>query len=122
MSFIQVFSITGTTLFLCLVFKLIMKKKLREEFSIIWIICACFLLFFSFWRNSITVLAHFFGIYYPPAILFIFLFIALIFYVLHLSIIISKHRLQIKNLTQELAILSKKIDQLEKTEKIITSN
>ena len=110
MSFIQIVSITATSIFLLLIFRLIIKKRLREEFSVIWILCSLFLNIFAFWRDGIDVLAHFFGIFYPPAILFIMLFIALIVYSLHLSIILSKQKNDIKNLTQEISFINEKLE------------
>ena len=71
------------------------KIELRKKFEEF---CALFLNFFAFWRQGIDVLAKLFGVYYPPAILFMLLFFALIVYSLHLSIVISKHKEQIKNL------------------------
>jgi hypothetical protein len=109
MSCIQAISITATVIFLAIVARLVIKKQLREEFSIIWIMCALILNLFAFWRKGIDVLANFFGVYYPPAIIFMFLFFALIVYSLHLSIIISKQKDQIKNLTQEVALINEKI-------------
>ncbi len=102
------------TLFLVFFFRLIIKKRLREEFSVIWIISSLFLNLFAFWREGIDVLAHFFGIYYPPAILFIILFMVLIVYSLHLSIILSKQKNDIKNLTQEIAFINQKLEQQSK--------
>lgn len=113
MSFIQIVSIIFTLLFLGIVFRLVMKRKLREEFSLIWIFCALFLNLFAFWRDGIEVLADFFGIFYPPAIIFMVLFIAIIIYCLHLSVLISRHREEIKNVTQELAILKQDLEQIK---------
>jgi Uncharacterized conserved protein (DUF2304) len=114
MSFIQIVSITATILFLIIIFRLIIKKRLREEFSVIWILCSLFLNIFAFWRDGIEVLARFFGIYYPPAVIFIMLFMALIVYCLHLSIIISKQKNDIKNLTQEVSFINEKLEKLLK--------
>jgi hypothetical protein len=113
MTFIQAISISTTILFLLIVTRLIIKKKLREEFSIIWILCALVLNLFAFWRKGIEVLAHFFGVYYPPAIIFMMLFFALIVYCLHLSIIITKQKDQLKTLTQEVALINDKLENKE---------
>lgn len=114
MSFIQIVSITATSIFLLLIFRLIIKKRLREEFSVIWILCSLFLNIFAFWRDGIEVLARFFGIYYPPSIIFIMLFIALIVYCLHLSIVLSKQKNDIKNLTQEISFINEKLEKKSK--------
>jgi hypothetical protein len=114
MTFIQMVSITATSIFLVLIFRLIIKKRLREEFSVIWILCSLFLNVFAFWREGIEVLARFFGIFYPPSIIFIMLFMALIVYSLHLSIVLSKQKNDIKNLTQEISFINEKLEKKSK--------
>lgn len=105
METIQIISVLFSLLFLIVVFRLIFKKKLREEFSIIWIMCAIVLNVFAFWKHGIDKFASFLGVYYAPSLLFMFMFAAIISYCLHLSKIISKQSNDIKNLTQQLAIL-----------------
>ncbi len=113
MSFIQYISIGTTLAFLFIVFRLVAKKQLREEFSIIWVLCAVCLNIVAFWRDSIEVMADFFGVYYPPSVLYIALFLLIIIYCLHLSILLSRQRHQIKNLTQEIALLNERMNKLE---------
>jgi hypothetical protein len=113
MSFIQYISIGTTLTFLFIVFRLVAKRQLREEFSIIWVIAAICLNIVAFWRDSIEVLATFFGVYYPPSVLYIGLFLLIIIYCLHLSILISRQRTQIKNLTQEIALLNERLNKME---------
>ena len=110
MEIIQIVSVFFSIIFLIIVFRLVLKKQLREEFSIIWILCAIVLNVFAFWKNGIDYLAALLGVYYAPSLLFIFLFAALICYCLHLSKIISKQQNDIKNLTQKMAILESKIN------------
>jgi hypothetical protein len=114
MLFIQYISISTTIAFLFIVFRLVAKKQLREEFSIIWVIAAVCLNIVAFWRDSIEVLAGFFGVYYPPSVLYIGLFLLIIIYCLHLSVLISRQRTQIKNLTQEIALLNERLEKVEK--------
>jgi hypothetical protein len=115
METIQILSITLTLIFLGIIFRLVAKKKLREEFSLIWIFCAIFLNVFAFWRKGIEVLAEFFGVYYPPSIIYLVLFLAIILYCLHLSILLSRQREQIKNLTQDMAIMNSYLQQTKTT-------
>lgn len=111
MSFIQYISIGTTLIFLFIVFKLVAKKQLREEFSIIWVLSAVFLNVIAFWRSGIEVMANFFGVYYPPSVLYIVLFLLIIVYCLHLSVLLSRQRSQIKNLTQEVALLNERLNE-----------
>lgn len=113
MELLQILAISTSIIFLVLVFRLVIKKQLREEFCIIWMACATVINIFAFWREGIDVLADFFGVHYPPSIIFIIFFFALIVYCLHLSIIISKQRNDIKNLTQELSLISQKLNKIQ---------
>jgi hypothetical protein len=110
MEVIQIVSVFFSVVFLIIVFRLVLKKQLREEFSIIWTLCAIVLNVFAFWKNGIDYLASILGVYYAPSLLFMFLFAALICYCLHLSKIISKQHQDIKNLTQQMAILESKMN------------
>lgn len=106
---IQIISIIGALAFMFMIFRLIIRGKLREEYSIIWIICTLILLVFSFWRNGLDVLAKLLGIYYAPALVFLAAIFAIIIFLVHLSVVNSKQHEQIKKLTQEMAILKSKI-------------
>lgn len=106
---IQIISIIGALAFMFFIFRLIAKGKLREEYSIIWIICTVILLVFSFWRNGLDVMAKLLGVYYAPALIFLAAIFAIIIFLVHLSVVNSKQHEQIKKLTQEMAILKKKI-------------
>jgi len=106
---IQIISIVGALAFMFFIFRLIAKGKLREEYSIIWIICTVILLVFSFWRNGLDVMAKLLGVYYAPALVFLAAIFAIIVFLVHLSVVNSRQHEQIKKLTQEMAILKSKI-------------
>ncbi len=102
---IQIISIAGSLLFMFFIFRLIIKGKLREEYSIVWIICTLALLLFAFWRNGLDVIAKLLGVYYPPALIFLGAIFAIIVFLVHLSVVNSKQHKQIKELAQEMALL-----------------
>jgi len=106
---IQILSIIGALAFMFFIFRLIAKGKLREEYSIIWIVCTIILLIFSFWRNGLDLLAKLLGVFYAPALVFLAAIFAIIIFLVHLSVVNSKQHEQIKKLTQEMAILKNKI-------------
>lgn len=95
------------------IFRLIVKGKLREEYSIIWIICTLALLLFAFWRDGLDIIAKFLGVFYAPALIFLGAIFAIIIFLVHLSVVNSKQHEQIKKLAQDLALLK---EQLENTE------
>jgi len=107
---IQIISIVGSLLFMFFIFRLIVKGKLREEYSIIWIICTLTLLLFAFWRNGLDVIAKLLGVYYPPALIFLGAIFAIMVFLVHLSVVNSKQHKQIKELAQEMALLKEQIE------------
>jgi len=111
---VQYISILVSLLFLANVARLILKGKLREEYAVIWIISTLLLIVFSFWRNGLTVFAKLFGIYEPLNLVFAGAILAILIYLLHLSISVSKLQQQNKVLTQEIALLKEKQERKEK--------
>lgn len=104
---IQIISIAVTLCFMIYVFRLIAKGKLREEYSIIWVISAFILLLFSIWRNGLQVLASLLGVYNPPNIIFMIAFFGVFIYLLHLATTVSRLQENNKALAQKIALLEK---------------
>ncbi len=101
---IQVASIVGSLAFLFFIARLIIKGKLREEYSIVWLFCTVLLLVFSFWRDGLRVVAELLGVFYPPSLVFMGAIFAVIVFLVHLSIVVSKLQRQLKEVAQELAL------------------
>ena len=102
---IQIIAIVAVLFFLGLIISFILKGKLRTEYSIIWILMGIIFLVFSVWRQSLDLLADFFGVYYAPSLIFIFFFFMIFIFLIHLSVVNSKQHEQIKKLAQEIALL-----------------
>src|SRR6478735_296819 len=111
---LQIIAIISALIFMFFIFRLIARGKLREEYSFIWIICTVLLLLFSVWRNGLDVIAHLLGIFYAPALLFLGAIFAIVIFLVHLSVVNSKQHKQIKDLSQEMALLKEKLEQKEK--------
>ncbi len=108
---IQIIAIVGSLLFLGFIGRLIIKGKLREEYAIVWIICTAILILFSFWRHGLDLVAYHLGVYSPPNTVFMGAIIAVLVYLLHLSIVVSKLQAQNKTMAQEMALLKNKLEQ-----------
>lgn len=111
---IQLIAILFSLLFLAYVFWQIKKGKLREEYAFIWILSTFVLIFLSVWRNGLEVLAKAFGVYAPLNLLFAGAIFAVLVYLLHLSLTVSKLQYQNKTLAQDLALLKQKVEKKEK--------
>lgn len=105
---IQIIAIILSLSFLFYIARLILKGKLREEYAIMWIICTAVIVLFSFWRNGLATLSNLLGVYAPPNTVFIGAIGAILIYLLHLSIVVSKLQEQNKTLAQEIALLKQK--------------
>ncbi len=107
---LQIIAIAVAIIFMFFIFRLIARGKLREEYSFIWIVCTILLLLFSIWRDGLDIIAALMGIYYAPSLIFLGAIFAIVIFLVHLSVVNSKQHKQIKEISQELALLKEKID------------
>ena len=117
MARIQIIAILISLLFLAYISYLIIKGKLREEYAITWIVCTAILIAFSFWRNGLEVMSHLFGVYEAPNLVFTGSIFAILIYLLHLSVVNSKLQTSNKKLTQEIALLKQRLNELSQDKK-----
>lgn len=106
---IQIISLLGAFLFLAFIFRLIVKGKLREEYSILWIACTLVLIIFSIWRKGLEQISLALGVFYPPSLVFLGAIFAILVFLVHLSVVVSRLQNQIKILTQEVALLKNEL-------------
>ena len=108
---IQLISIIGATVFMVMIFRLIIRGRLREEYSIVWIGCTIILIVFSVWRKGLEKISLWLGVYYPPSLIFLVAIGAIIVFLVHLSVVNSRMQSQLKTLTQEMAYLKQELEQ-----------
>jgi hypothetical protein len=95
---------------LALTLELIRRRRLREEYAVLWVCTGIMILVFVVMPNLLFTLSGWLQLDRSVLMTFVcFLFLAAI--VLHYSVVISKHSEREKHLTQELALLR---DELEK--------
>ena len=106
---IQILSIVISLIFLAVICYFIVKGKLREEYSITWILCVVPILVFSIWREGLNRLGQLFGVQYPPALFFLAAIFLILVFLIHLSIVNSRQHEKIKHLAQEVALLKEQL-------------
>jgi len=111
---IQYYSIAFSIFFLLFIIELVRRKKIREEYSIIWIIIGFVFLFFSIFRNALNILASNLGIAYVPMALLLILIVGVFLILVQFSTVISKLTEQNKKIIQDNALLQFEIDELKK--------
>lgn len=107
---IQVISLSIALLVMFFIGRLIVRGKLREEYAILWIVCTLILIVFSIWRRGLEQIALALGVLYPPSLVFLAAIFAILIFLVHLSVVVSRMQNQIKTLTQELALLKNELE------------
>lgn len=100
------------SLFLYILF-LVRNKKIKEEYSLLWLFSSFVFIIFSIWREGLEFFAKLMGIAYPPAALFLILLLAIFLILIEFSINISKLSEKNKILAQELALLRNELETLK---------
>jgi hypothetical protein len=113
---IQILSILGSATLIAGIFLLIRKKKLKEEYAILWLVVFFMFLIISIFRSSIDFISKILGIAYQPSSLFIVLIIGAFLLLLHFSVIISDLRTKMNRLVSELTLVRSKLEDMEKKE------
>lgn len=98
--------------FLIVVLEFVRTKKLKEQYSLLWLLIGAVMIILSLWRNLLNSVAHWLGIFYAPSLLFMAGILFSFALILHYSVIISKLHTQNVRMAQEIGILNKKIEDL----------
>jgi hypothetical protein len=106
MAFFDIYalSILFSIFFVMFVLSLVRRRKLREQYSIMWLILGFVTVLVSLKTDWLQALAGFLGIYYAPSLLFLIALLFCFAYLLHLTLVISKLSDRVVRLTQELAL------------------
>jgi hypothetical protein len=91
---------------LALVLELARRRKLTEEYSLLWGLCAVGLLVLSVRRDWLDRSALWLGVYYPPSLLLLILIVLVFVVALSFSVILSSQRQQIERLIEDTALLA----------------
>lgn len=112
---VKIVAILSSVSLLFIVIELVRRKRLKEEYSLLWLLTTFALFILAFWRGLLDVLAKLLGIFYPPTALFVVGFGFMLLILLHFSTVISKLSTENKVLTQRLGVLSWRVKELEKS-------
>lgn len=106
----QPFAILTAFLVLCVIIYLIRRKKLREEYALLWLAVGVGVLALAAWYPALVWITRVIGAVQPTTTLFLFALLFLMVISIHFSISHSKLADQIKDLTQEIALLRKEVE------------
>lgn len=105
MARVEVVALIGTVSLLLLIVEAVRRRRLSENYSLVWLVMASLLVVLSLWRHGLDLLGDLIGIFYPPSALFVVGFGAVLLILFRFSIVISQLAEQNRRLAQHLAML-----------------
>jgi len=106
----KIFAIVTSLVILVVIIYLVKKRRLREEYSWLWLLTGFLILVFVLWYDLLLALTELIGAVTPTTTLFIFGIIFLMMITLHFAIEISSLSDQVKNLAQKVSLLEAERD------------
>lgn len=106
---------------LLLVVELVRRRKLREEYSWLWLMTGTVILLLALWFDLLKWMTHLVGAITPSSTIFLFAFLFLILISLHFSVVISKLTDRNKELAQKHALLESEFNELKKKVSLFNS-
>ena len=107
----KMFAIVTSLVILIVIIYLVKKRRLREEYSWLWLLTGFLILLFVLWYDLLLALTDLIGAATATTTLFIFGIIFLMMITLHFAIEISSLSDQVKNLAQKVSLLEAERDQ-----------
>jgi hypothetical protein len=107
----RIFAVVASVATLAFIVELVRRRKLKEEYSWLWITTGVGMVVLSTWYGLIERITRLIGAVTVTTTLFLFALLFLLVISVHFTTVISKLTQQVRRLTQEIAILSAERDQ-----------
>lgn len=107
-----VFTVSAAVVALLVVLELVRRRRLSEEYSLLWLGTAVLMLILGLWRELLHNLAAMVGIYDPSNLLFLLAILFMLFIQLYFSIVITRLTRESKESAQQIALLRFELERL----------
>lgn len=107
----QIIAVTVSVLLFLFIVQLIRRGRLKEGYSLVWFCIALATVFLSMFAGLLDVLAHWLGITYVPAVLFVVMIGGLYVLGIHFSLLLHRFDRRIRTLAQEHAMLKQQLEE-----------
>lgn len=111
----QMFALFASIALLVFIVEMVRRRKLREEYSWLWIITGLAVLVLSTWFGLLEWLTHLVGAVVPVSTFFVFGILFLVVISIYTTIKISTLTTQVKNQAQRLAIVDHYVQELRRS-------
>ena len=115
MNSIAIISMVGSSIFLAVIVILTRRRKIREQYALIWLGMSFLIIVFSVFKKLLDLIARLVGIYYAPSLLIILLIFFGMVLGIHFTVVLSKLTEDNKTLIQEIGLLKNRVERLEKS-------
>jgi len=105
--------IVGVLLYLGVIFYLLKKRRLGVQYAIIWLLSGAVLLLFALFPYIVLVMGDILKVLNPVNFVFLVILAFVLLILLSLSAVVSGFSVKIKSLTQNAALLERRIRELE---------
>ena len=112
---LQIISIAIALSMFIVTIELIRREKLKERYSLLWLATAVSMFILSFWTGLLDAIALIIGIKIPVNALFFIGTIFLMLIIFYITIVVSGLSKQNERLAQEITLLKKRIEDIEKS-------
>jgi hypothetical protein len=103
---IRILTIGGAVCILLMVVELVRRRKLKEEYSVLWVFTAVFILLVSIWFSLLAKVTNAIGAISPASTLFFFGLLFSLVLLLHFSVRISSLERRLTALVQEVGLMN----------------
>jgi hypothetical protein len=107
----RIVAIASSVLLLAMIIELVRRRRLKEEYSLLWIVTALGLLVLSVWYGLLLDITKLIGAVLPSSTLFFFGLIFVMLMLLHFSVRVSLLERRLTALVQELGLLAARREQ-----------
>lgn len=102
----RIIAVASSVGILLLVVELVRRRRLKEEYSVLWVVTALVLLVLSLWYPLLLRITNAVGAVMPSSTLFFFGLVFALLMLLHFSVRISSMERRVTLLVQELGLLT----------------
>jgi len=113
---LQISMLIAVGLYFLIVFRLLKRKSLNLKYTLLWLLSGGVMLVLAVFPQILGLIAGLVGIYAPTNALFALMFFCVIIILMSLTAIVSKLNEKSKQVIQSLALLEKRVRDLEKKE------
>ncbi len=101
----RILAVAGSLFLLLLIIDLVRRRRLKEEYSVLWVITALALLVLAAWFELLKAITKIIGGVAPSSTLFFFGLLFVFFMLLHFSVRVSVLERRLTDVIQEIGLL-----------------